>query len=289
MRIDPKKALQVIEMLMEGVSIRSAVRLTGIAKGTILRLLELVGDRAQYYWTMAMKNLPAANVQVDETWGFVYAKEKTCLRKHLGTDCGDAYTFLAIERDSKLILAWHVGRRDPQDTAWFSEKLRNNTMGRFQLTTDGFKPYCTAIPEAFMGKIDFAQLIKTYGKPTGERKAEARYSPAEITGIRKREMWGNPDMNAVSTSHIERQNLNIRMGVRRMTRLTNAFSKKWENHEAHLALWFLYYNFCRPHATLSKGEKKGERGTPKTPGMEAGLTDHVWSLEELLNTLATHY
>jgi IS1 family transposase len=286
MRIDHDKAVQCLEMLLEGVSLRSTERLTGLAHATVLKLLETIGTRAQYYWITAMRNLPASNVQADECWGFVYAKEKTCVRKHLGPDCGDAYTFLAIERDTKLVLAWHIGRRDPQDTAWFSEKLRAATSGRFQLTTDGFKPYCTAIPEAFSGNIDFAQLVKIYGKAK-EPKAEARYSPAEITGIRKREMWGHPDMDQVSTSFVERKNLSIRMGVRRMTRLTNAFSKKWENHEAHLALWFLYYNFCRPHATLSKAID-GQSRRPTTPAIAAGLADHVWSLGELLNQLATH-
>jgi IS1 family transposase len=285
MRIDQAQAVKVLSMLLEGVSIRSTVRLTGVAKGTILRLLELVGHRAQYYWTVAMRNLPAANVQADETWGFVYAKEKTAVRKHLGPECGDAYTFLAIERDTKLVLAYHVGRREPQDTAWFSEKLRAATSGRFQLTTDGFKPYCTAIPEAFSGNIDFAQLVKIYGKQPAakrENKTDTRYSPAEITGIKKHEMWGRPDMSQVCTSHVERKNLSIRMGVRRMTRLTNAFSKKWENHEYHLALWFLYYNFCRPHMTLSKAAGK----KPTSPAMAAGLADHVWGLEELLGRLA---
>jgi transposase-like protein/IS1 family transposase len=286
MRIDHAKAVQALEMLLEGVSLRSTERLTGLAHATVLKLLETVGNRAQYYWVMTMRNLPASDVQADEVWGFVYAKEKTCVRKHLGPECGDAYTFLAIERDTKLILAWHVGRREPEDTAWFSEKLRRATSGRFQLTTDGFKPYCTAIPEAFSGNIDFAQLVKIYGKAKGA-SAESRYSPADIKLIRKREMWGHPDMAKVCTSHVERGNLSIRMGVRRMTRLTNAFSKKWENHEAALALWFLYYNFCRPHATLSKG-KDGGKGSPKTPAMAAGLANHVWSLGELLNQLATH-
>ena len=287
MRIDPEKALQCLEMLLEGVSLRSAERLTGLAHGTVLRLLELAGIRAQYYWLTAMRNLPASDVQADEVFGFVAMKEKTRLRKHCSKDCGDAYCFLAIERDTKLILTWHVGRREPEDTQWFAEKLRTATSGRFQLSTDGFKPYCTAIPEAFSGNIDFAQLIKIYGKPRGAT-ADTRYSPAEITGIRKKNRWGNPDMSKVCTSHIERSNLSLRMGVRRMTRLTNAFSKKWENHEAHLALWFLHYNFCRIHATLSKGQN-GEKGQPTTPAMAAGLTDHVWSLAELLTQLATHY
>jgi IS1 family transposase len=285
MRIDPEKARQVLEMLLEGVSIRSTVRLTGVAKGTILRLLELVGYRAQYYWTLTMRNLPASNVQVDETWGFVYAKEKTCMANRIGPYCGDAYTFFAIERDTKLILAWHLGRRDQTETIVFADKLRIATSGRFQLTTDGFQPYAQVVPGAFGGNVDFAQLIKQYGKPK-EAKAETRYSPATISGIRKIEVCGSPNMDLACTSHIERSNLSIRMGVRRMTRLTNAFSKKWENHEAHLALWFLYYNFCRPHTTLSKGPK-GQKGTPTTPAMAAGVADHVWGLGELLDRLAT--
>ena len=284
MRIDPARARQVLQMLLEGVSIRSTVRLTGIAKNSILRLLELVGGRAQYYWTLTMRNLPASNVQVDEVWGFVYAKEKTCVAKGIGGYSGDAYTFFAIERDTKLILAWHLGRRDQTETIVFADKLRTATSGRLQLTTDGFQPYARVIPEAFSGNVDFAQLVKQYGK-SKDAKAESRYSPATITGIRKIEVWGRPNMDQACTSHIERSNLSVRMGVRRMTRLTNAFSKKWANHEHHLALWFLHYNFCRPHLTLSKGADGGIR-QPTTPAMAAGLTDHVWSLGELLDRLA---
>jgi IS1 family transposase len=272
-------------MLLEGVSIRSTVRLTHVAKGTILSLLEVVGQRAQRFWTLAMRNMPASNVEVDEVWGYVYAKEKTCVEKRIGPCCGDAYTFFAIERDTKLILTWHLGRRDQTDTIVFADKLRTATSGRFQLTTDGFQPYARVIPEAFSGNVDFAQLIKQYGKPK-DTKAETRYSPAAITGIRKIEVWGRPDMNQACTSHIERSNLSVRMGVRRMTRLTNAFSKKWENHEYHLALYFLYYNFCRAHMTLSKATDDS-KGRPTTPAMAAGLTDHVWTLAELLNQLAT--
>jgi transposase-like protein/IS1 family transposase len=288
MRIDQDTAVKALEMLLEGASLRSTERLSSLAHATVLRLLELAGTRAQYYWLTAMRSLPARNVEADEIWGFVGCKEKTRLRQHRRGDCGDAYTFLVIERDSKLILAWHVGRREPEDTRWFSDKLRIATSGRFQLTTDGFKPYVAAIVESFSGKIDFAQLVKIYGKPRGVAASpDTRYSPAEISGIRKRERCGHPDMDQVCTSHVERGNLSIRMGVRRMTRLTNAFSKKWENHEAALALWFLYYNFCRPHATLSKAPE-GQKGQPKTPAMAAGLADHVWSLTELLTQLATH-
>jgi IS1 family transposase len=275
MRIDEAKALQVLKMLLEGVSIRSTVRLTHVAKGTILNLLELVGRRAMTYWQTKMQNLPAANVECDEVWGFIGCKEKTRLTRKYSEEYGDVYTFTGIERTTKLLLAWHAGRRTPTDTVLFSEKLRYATAGRVQLTTDGYAPYKIAMPDAFHGQVDFTQLVKIYGKQADG--TAGRYSPAEITNIRKHVVCGHPDEELACTSHIERHNLSIRMAVRRMTRLTNAFSKKRENHEYHLALYFLYYNFCRKHMTLKE-----------TPAMAAGLTDHAWTLAELLNQLATH-
>jgi len=229
MRIPLDKAAMCLKMLLEGTSIRSTERLTGINRNTILNLLELVGQRAQLFWQTRMRGIAAQSVQCDEVWGFVYCKEKARLRNAwigLSDQCGDAWTFLGIERDTKLILAYHLGRREPEDTAWFTDKLRQATTGRFQVNTDGFKPYCTAIPESFHGSVDFAQLVKIYGSPP--EASQGRYSPAEIKGIRKRVMWGHPNMDEVSTSFSERFNLTVRMGVRRMTRLTNAFSKKWE-------------------------------------------------------------
>ena len=274
MRIDKKDAILCLRMLLEGNSIRTTERLTGVNRNTIMSLLTLVGIRAQEYWTNRMVGLHAKNVQVDEVWGFVGCKDKTRQRLGRKDECGDAYCFLAIERDTKLLLSWHVGKRDINDTRWFADKFRRATAGRFQVTTDGFKPYCTTLPEAFMGQLDFGQLIKIYGR--GEDGSNGRYSPSEIKTTRKRTMWGNPDKAQICTSHVERCNLSIRMGVRRMTRLTNAFSKKWENHEAHLALYFLYYNFCRVHATRKT-----------TPAVAHGLTDRVWSIERLLDELAT--
>ena len=286
MRIDESKAVEVLEMLLEGVSIRSTVRLTGVAKDTILSLLELIGKRALRYWGQYMTNLPVSNLQVDEIWGYVGMKEKTRQRKAGPADFGDAYCYTAIERDSKLLVCWHLGKRSPTDTEWFADKLYRVTAdGRFQLTTDGYQSYNKAIPGAFGSQVDYAQLVKIYGTP---RDGVARYSPPEIIGIHRNVICGSPDQAMVCTSHVERQNLNIRMGIRRMTRLTNAFSKKWDNHEYALALYFLHYNFCRIHIMLSKGKVKGERGTPTTPAMAAKLTDHVWTLAELLNELATH-
>ena len=199
-------------------------------------------------------------------------------------DAGDAYTFTAVERETKLVLAWHVGTRTPEDTAYFADKLAIATSGKFQVTTDGFTPYATAIPAA-LPNTDFAQLVKNYA--TKEDGKESKYSPGEVTGTVKVVRHGSPDMEKVCTSHVERHNLTIRMQNRRMTRLTNAFSKKWENHELALALQFAFYNFCRAHETLTDatgGDGKAKRNT--TPAMAAGLEDHPWTLEELIrNTM----
>jgi IS1 family transposase len=197
-------------------------------------------------------------------------KEKTKVKKGSDLDgIGDAWTFVAFERHSKLVLSWHLGRRTEADTIAFTEKLAHATRGSFQITTDGFKPYQHAVVLSLGAQhVDFAQLVKLY---TNTREGEARYSPAECTGAKKVPIYGDPDPAKISTSHVERMNLNIRMGMRRMTRLTNAFSKKWSKLHAMLALYFAHYNFCRVHGSLRV-----------TPAMEAGITDHVWELQELL-------
>ena len=200
-------------------------------------------------------------------------KEKTRQRKHPEmVDAGDAYTFTAIERESKLILTWHLGVRSPEDTAYFADKLATATSGEFQVSTDGFTPYTTAIPGA-MPHSHFAQIIKQFS--TKDDKKEGRYSPGVVIGTVKVQRHGSPDLNRISTSHVERHNLTLRMVNRRMTRLTNAFSKKWANHSAAFALQFAFYNFVRIHETLGM-----------TPAMKAGLADHVWSIEELIRTSA---
>ncbi|MEK6285533.1 MAG: hypothetical protein AABO57_07315 [Acidobacteriota bacterium] len=196
-------------------------------------------------------------------------KEKT--KKIKGSDnpyVGDAYCFIAIERETKLVLAWHLGRRSAEDTMEFTEKLNEATQGHFQLTTDGFKAYMYAVSYSLGTRVDFAQLIKVYA---AQREREQRYSPAEVVETIRQIQIGNPALDRICTSHIERQNLNVRMAMRRMTRLTNGFSRKWENLKAAYALYFAYYNFCRVHSTLRV-----------TPAMESGITDHVWSLTELL-------
>jgi IS1 family transposase len=253
------------------------MRLTGTNRTTILALLALIGPRCEAMFEDRIKNLPVNDIQADEVWGYVGMKEKT--RDRTCPDAvgvGDAYCFFGLERNTKLVLAWHVGRRSSEDAHEFADKLALATTGRFQITTDGFKPYRSAIPGAMSG-ADFAVLIKTYAT-----KDDHRYSPGEVSGTIKEPCCGNPDPAKICTSHIERSNLTVRMQNRRMTRLTNAFSKKWENHRASFALFFMHYNYCRPHQTLTQ-----DAGRKTTPAMAAGLEDHVWTLRELVEK-STH-
>jgi transposase-like protein/IS1 family transposase len=278
MRLAPERAVMVLRMLLEGSSIRSIERLTGVNRNTVMSLLVLIGERCQSFLDATVTKLSAKDVQADEIWAFVGCKEKIRERENYDNLFGDAYCFTALEKSTKMIIAWHLGKRSPADTDLFAQKLARATAGRFQLTTDGFTPYRTAIPAALGARVDFARLVKIYGFPEGEEK---RYSPAQVVGAVATHCCGNPDMGEVCTSHVERSNLSIRMSVRRLTRLTNAFSKKWANHEAALALFFCFYNYCRPHQTLSE-----DAGYKKTPAMAAGLTDRVWSVGELLIRIA---
>jgi transposase-like protein/IS1 family transposase len=275
MRLEKSKAILCLRLLMEGNSIRSTERLTGVNLNTILSLLETIGRRALTYWATQMHDLPGMDVQCDEIWGFIGMKEKTRQRRLYGEEYGDVYTFTAIERNSKLLLAYHVGRRTSADTANFAERLRFAVSGRCQMSVDGFQPYETIMPAVFRGQVDLAQIIKIYGSPSGT--SDVRYSPGMIMDVRRHNVCGYPDPALVCTSHVERHNLSIRMATRRMTRLTNAFSKKRENHEYALAIWFLYYNFCRVHMTLKT-----------TPAVAAGIATEKWSVEKLLDELATH-
>ncbi len=275
MRVPMEDAVRALNMILEGVSIRATARLSGVNRGTVLDLIIKVGERCELMLAGRIHGLPVVDVRCDEIWGFVGMKEKTRQLKHPElVEAGDAYCFTAIERESKLMLAWHLGTRTPEDTAYFADKLALATAGRFQVSTDGFKPYATAIPAA-LPNADFAQIVKTFA--TKEDGKEGRYSPGVVNGTVKTVRNGNPDPDKISTSHVERHNLTIRMQNRRMTRLTNAFSKKWENHELALALQFAFYNFCRVHQTLKM-----------TPAMKAGLTGHRWTLEELIREASTH-
>jgi IS1 family transposase/transposase-like protein len=279
-RVPAERAVLCIRLLLEGNSIRSTERLTRTHRDTIMGLLVEAGENCQRFLDRELRGLHVDNVQADEIWAFVGCKEKTRERNNYDHLFGDAYCFTALERTTKLILAWHLGKRSPTDTELFAEKLARATSGRFQLTTDGFTPYRTAIPHALGTRVDFARLVKVYGFPEGE---ERRYSPPEVIAAVPTPSWGNPDMTRVCTSHVERSNLSIRMTVRRLTRLTNAFSKKWENHQAAMALFFAYYNYCRPHITLS-----ADAGCKQTLAMASGLAEDVWGVAELLRHAASH-
>jgi transposase-like protein/IS1 family transposase len=271
MRLPMEKALLCLKLLVEGNSIRSTERITGVEKKTILSLLVLAGEKCERLLNEKIKGVAVRDVQADEMWGYVGMKEKT-KRRQLKSDStlGDAYTFVAIERNTKLVLAWHLGRRNVRDTVEFTEKLERATSGRFQLTTDGFAAYPDAVSYSLGTRVDFAQLVKVYAQPE-QGGGERRYSPPVVVDSIPTPRIGNPVPERICTSHVERQNLTMRMMMRRLTRLTNAFSKKWENLRAALALHFAYYNFCRIHKSIRC-----------TPAMEAGITNTIWELKDLL-------
>lgn len=269
MRISLDKAEMCLTLMLEGMSIRSIQRITGLHQETILNLLVLAGQRCEKLMRERIKNVPVKDVEADEIWGFVGMKNRAKMFKQLSDPTvGDAYTFVGIERNSKLILAWHLGQRGIQDTEAFTEKLHEATSGHFQLTTDGWKPYENAVSYSLGTRVDYAMLIKVYAN---NREGEQKYSPPEVEGILVKPLIGSPDPRRICTSIVERSNLSIRTSVRRLTRLTNAFSKKWENLHAMLALYFAYYNFCRIHSSIRC-----------TPAMEAGITGNIWSLGDLL-------
>jgi transposase-like protein/IS1 family transposase len=267
-RLPFEKAILALRLLLEGNSVRSTERLTGIGKKAIIRMMVRAGQACERFMEKAIRDVPCENIQCDEVWSFVYCKEKTRNRLRYNETVGDCYTFTAIERSTKLLLAYHVGKRDSEGTMAFAKKLRRAAGGTFQLSTDGFTPYQSAFPMVFGFRQDFAQVVKIFGKPT---EGEARYSPAQIVETHIVPVSGDPDLDRACTSHIERSNRTLRMAVRRFTRLTDAFSKLWWNHEAAIGIFFCYYNFCRVHLTLGG-----------TPAMAAGLTDHPWSVQEML-------
>lgn len=269
MRISLEKAEMCLSLLLEGMSLRSIQRVTGVHQETLLKLLVLAGERCEKLMRERVKSVPVKDVEADEIWGFVGMKNRAKLYKQIDNpEVGDAYTFVGIERNSKLILAWHLGQRDMVNTEAFTEKLDYATIGHFQLTTDGWKPYENAVSYSLGTRVDYAMLIKVYAN---NREGEQKYSPPEVEGILVKPIIGSPDPRRICTSIVERSNLSIRTSVRRLTRLTNAFSKKWENLHAMLALYFAYYNFCRIHSSIRC-----------TPAMESGITGHIWTLRELI-------
>jgi len=261
----------IIVAHIEGSSIRSIERMTGVHRDTIMRLIVRTGQGCARILDENIKNVSAKRIQADEIWTYVFKKQA-----HLNTedhpDMGDQYVFVGMDADTKLVISHLVGKRDAVSAYYFIRDLKDRVQGRPQVTTDGFRPYISAIEDCFGADVDYAQLVKLYGQPKAASGSRDWYPPVQVTAAIPMRVNGNPDMRYVSTSMVERQNLTIRMQVRRFTRLTNAFSKKLENLKAAIALHFAHYNFVRIHQTLRV-----------TPAMAAGVTDHLWTLEELLN------
>lgn len=271
-KLTTEKRSQVIAALVEGNSIRAAVRMTGVAKNTIAKLLAELGAACVEHLDKALVNLNCKHIQCDEIWSFCYAKEKNVPQELRGKfGYGDLWTWTAIDADTKLIVSWIVGGRDAGTAYGFVQDLAKRLAHRVQLTTDGHRAYLTAVEDNFGSEIDYAMLVKLYGSDSGD---DTKYSPADCIGCREVVISGRPDPKHISTSFVERQNLTMRMGMRRFTRLTNAFSKKIENHIASIAIHYMHYNFCRVHQTLRV-----------TPAMEAGVTDHVWTVADLVALL----
>jgi IS1 family transposase len=271
-RLSTEKRAQIVGMIVEGNSIRSITRMTGICQEAITKLLCDLGKACAEHHNATVRGVKARRVQCDEVWSFCYAKAKNVPVQKQGTGAGDVWLWTGIDADTKLILSYLCGGRDADWATQFMEDLASRVATRIQITTDGLKAYAIGVEGAFGMDVDYAMLIKLYGAPSD--RPDTRYSPAQCIGIRTGILSGSPDPQHISTSYVERMNLNIRMGLRRFTRLTNAFSKKFENHCHAAAIYFAYYNFCRVHQTLRV-----------TPAMEAGLTDHIWAIEELVTLL----
>jgi IS1 family transposase len=272
-RLSIERRAQVISALVEGNSIRATCRMTGTAKGTVIRLLAAVGKACAEYQHKHLRNLPCKHIQCDEIWSFCYAKQKNVPEDKQGRlGYGDVWTWTAIDADTKLVVSWLVGLRSAPYAYAFMNDLKNRLANRVQLTTDGHTVYLWAVEDAFGKDVDYAMLVKLYGK---EIDSETRYSPAKCIGANPTIIQGDPDPAKISTSFVERQNLTMRMSMRRFTRLTNAFSKKIENLECAVALHFMYYNFARPHKTLANPY-------PRTPAMAAGITNRIWAIEDIV-------
>jgi IS1 family transposase len=268
MRISLEKALQALNLLVEGCGIRVTSRITGLHQETVLALLEKAGDRARRVLDSKIRNISADQVQADEIWGFVHSKQKNVRPEQTKMGFGDQYTFVAIDPQSKLVLSHVIGRRNSINSDRLMMDLSDRVSGRFQITTDGFRPYLDSVPWTFGDKVDYAQLVKIFEYNEVNRE---RYSPSKCVGAVPSVIQGNPDRTKICTSHVERNNLTMRTFLRRLTRLSLGFSKKLDNLKHAVALHFAYYNFCRVHRSLKV-----------TPAMKAGITDHVWTLSELI-------
>jgi len=270
-RLKTEQRVAVVRALVEGCSIRGTVRMTGVAKNTVAKLLVDLGAACTKYQDETLRNLPCRRLQCDEIWSFVGQKDKTIPvgRERFGR--GSVWTWTAIDADTKLVPSWLVGTRDAGSAYEFMTDLASRLRWRVQLTTDGHKPYLGAVEDTFGAQIDYATLTKLYGS---DPEAEKRYSPATCLGVDVKRVTGDPDPEHISTSYVERQNLTMRMSMRRFTRLTNAFSKKVENHAAAIAVYFQYYNFVRIHQSLRT-----------TPAQAAGVTEKLWDVEDMVGLL----
>ncbi|MHC4105820.1 MAG: IS1 family transposase [Planctomycetota bacterium] len=271
-KLTTQKRTQILGALVEGNSIRATVRMTGAAKHTVIKLLCDVGRVCERYHNRVMVNLPCKRIQVDEIWSFCYAKRGNVPQKHWGEfGYGDVWTWVALDPDTKLVPVWLIGGRSLLWAKRLMYDLAWRMANRIQLTTDAYRPYYNAVSRAFKYNVDYAQLMKAYARDTNGQR---RYSPTKLMCAIQRPQIGNPDERYISTSFVERQNLTMRMQMRRFTRLTNGFSKKVENLHWAVALHFMYYNFCRIHGSLGV-----------TPAMEIGISDHLWELEDIVELL----
>ena len=275
-RLDLDARAKILHMLVEGNSLRATSRMADVAYNSVLKLVSEAGKACADYQDMALHNLPCRRIQVDEIWAFCYTKQKNVDRAKKSVEgAGDIWTWTAIDAETKLVPSWFVGSRDADAAQMFMQDLATRMRGRIQLTSDGHNPYLEAVEGAFGADIDYAMLIKLYGHP---RDDASRYSPPECIGTHTRNIQGTPDPAHISTSYTERQNLTMRMSMRRFTRLTNGFSKKAENHSHAVALHYMHYNFGRIHKTLRV-----------TPAMEAGVTDHIGTMEEIAALMDANY
>lgn len=271
MNVLPKeKQAQILNALVEGCSVRSTARLVGVEHKTVLRVLLRTGKRCAQLLDEKMRGIRLRRVQVDEMHGFVFVRQKNLdLTRHDDLTMGEQYLFIAMDSETKLVPSFRVGKRDARNAYFLMKDLESRLVTLPQLTTDGFRPYVNAVDDTFGTNIDYAMLIKMY---SGDESSRERYSPSEIVDTRTVPVMGNPKPQYISTSHVERQNLTVRMQLRRFTRLTNAFSKKLENLKAALALYFAWYNFCRIHSSLRI-----------TPATAAGISQSVWDVSQLLS------
>lgn len=276
-KLSPEKRAAVLSCLVDGVSIRATSRITGAAKGTILRLLESAGTVCAAYQDAVLRNLPCRRIQADEIWSFVFGKDRNIsaeVRDHSPSQVGSVWTWTGLCSETKLMISWYVGSRDDFSAREFVNDLASRLPRRIQLTTDGLRLYVNAVDGAFGGDIDYAMLTKLYGPSGNDKSSETRYSPGRITGVETTEISGAPDERFINTSYVERANLTHRMGMRRFTRLTNGFSKKFENHCHAVSLHMFYYNFGRVHQTIKS-----------TPAMAAKITDRVWSMLDIVDLI----